>query len=81
MKKKRSLKLATSLTLGRKIFYFSVIYHLANFDALIQSDFSLISKITFANLCKTFHDVIIISVSTDYLNLTNLYILSMKKAI
>ena len=40
-----------------------------NFDDLIQSGFRVIPKITFANLCKLFHDVIIILVSSDLLNL------------
>ena len=50
---------------------FSVIYLLGNFDDLIQSGFQFIPKIIFANLCKPVHDVIIIPVSSDALNLEN----------
>ena len=46
---------------------FLVIFHLRN---LKQSGFRVISKIIFANLCKTIHDEIIIPVS-DSLNLEN----------
>ena len=35
-------------------------YHLANFQVLIESVFRVIQKITSANLCKTYHDVIFI---------------------
>ena len=48
---------------------FLVIYHPSNFDDLIQSGFSVIPKITFVNLWKPIHDVIIIPVSSDPLNL------------
>ena len=39
---------------------FSLIYHLTNFDALVDSGFCVIPKTTFANLCKSVFDVIII---------------------
>ena len=45
----------------RKI-YFLVIYHPDNFDDLMQSGF-------WVNLCKPIHDVIILLVSSDSLNL------------
>ena len=41
---------------------------LPNFDVLIQNGFRGIQKITSANLCKTYHDVIIISFSPPILN-------------
>ena len=73
MKNKRALELVTSLSLGCKACLgkcFLVIYHLENFDdALIQSGFTVIQKITFAFLCKPIHDAIIIPVSYDLLNL------------
>ena len=34
-----------------------VIYHLAKFDDVMRSSFSVISKITSANLCKSTHDI------------------------
>ena len=43
----------------------SVMYNLGNFDDLIQTSFWVIPKVTFANLCKPIHDVIIIPVSSD----------------
>ena len=46
---------------------FLLIYHLSNFDDLTESGF--IPKIACANLCKSIHDVIIIVVSSDPLNL------------
>ena len=48
---------------------FSVILHLDIFDGLMQGGFWVIAKITFANLCKLIHDVIIIAVSSGPLNL------------
>ena len=75
-KNKRSLELVTSLSPGwvqnvcRKI-PFELIYHLANFAAQIQSGFWVIPKITFANLCKAYHDVIIIPASAVLSNLKN----------
>ena len=45
----------------RKIPYL-VIYHVRNFDDLMQSGFQVIPKITFLNLCKPVKDVIIIPV-------------------
>ena len=48
---------------------FLVFYHLGNFDNLIQVGFWVVTKITFAELCKPIHDVIIIPVSSDTLNL------------
>ena len=39
----------------------SKIYHLVDLDILIQISFRLIHKIPFTNLCKTYHDVIIIA--------------------
>ena len=56
MKNKRVLKLVTLLRLSCK----------TCFDDLMQSDFSY-SKILFANLCKSMHDVIIIPVSSIHL--------------
>ena len=46
-----------------------VSYHLGNFDDLIQSGFWVPRKITFFNLCKAIHDVLIIPVLSDPLNL------------
>ena len=46
-----------------------MVNHLGNFDVLIQSGFWVIPKIAFANLCKPIHDVIIIPISFDPLNL------------
>ena len=51
---------------------FSLIYHLNNFDALVQSCFWVIPKIAYANLCKPAHDVIIIPVSTVHLKLKHM---------
>ena len=48
---------------------FLVIYHLGNFYDLIQSGFSVTPKIIFDNLYKPIHDVIIIPVSSDPVNL------------
>ena len=39
------------------------------FDDLIQSVFGVIHKITFANFCKPTHNIIIVPVSSDPLNL------------
>ena len=44
---------------------FLVINHLCHFDNLIKSNFWVIQKNTFANLCKRVHDVIAIRVSSD----------------
>ena len=52
----------------RKIPYL-VIYHVRNFDDLMQSGFQVIPKITFLNLCKPVKDVIIIPVLSVLLNL------------
>ena len=54
-----------------RLISFSVIYHLDDFDDLIQSGFWVIIQITFANLCKPVCDFIIIPVSSDPLNLKN----------
>ena len=43
---------------------------LSKFDDLIQSGFWFISNNIFINVCKPVHDVIIIPVSSDHLNLT-----------
>ena len=48
---------------------FLVIYHPGDFDDLIQSSFSVISKITFVNLWKPIHDFITFQFSSDPLNL------------
>ena len=48
---------------------FLKIYHLGNFDDFIESGFWVIPKNRFANLWKSIHDVIIIPVSSDPLNL------------
>ena len=44
---------------------FLVINHLGHFDELIKSNFWVIQKNTFANLCKRVHDVIAIRVSSE----------------
>ena len=64
-------QLPTSLWVAKHVSKISslVIYQLGNLDDLIQSGFSFIPKIKFANLCKPIHDVIIIPVSSDSLNL------------
>ena len=54
----------------RKIPYL-VIYHLGNFDYLMQSSFWVIPRITFVNLWKPIHDIIITQVSSDPWNLEN----------
>ena len=46
----------------RKILLF-IIYYLTKFDDVVQSSFSVISKITSANLCKSIHDTINYSTS------------------
>ena len=52
---------------------FSVMDHLGSSDDLIQSGFWVIPKIIFAYLCnKPIHDFIIITVSSDHLNLKNM---------
>ena len=49
---------------------FLVIYHLGKFDdSIIQSGFWVIPNITFANLCRPIHDIIIIPVSSNPYNL------------
>ena len=50
---------------------FLVIDQLDSFEDLIQSGFYIIPKITFTNLCKPMHGVIIIPVSSDPLYLEN----------
>ena len=67
---KRGLELVTSVSLGIKFcleILFSVIGHLGNFDDLIRSGFSVITKNTFANLCNPIQYVIIIPVSSGLL--------------
>ena len=44
-------------------------YQLGNFDYSMQSGHWVIPKITFANLCKPNHGVIVITVSSDPFNL------------
>ena len=46
-----------------------VIYHLGSFEDFIQSCFWVIPKITLSNLCKEVHNVEIIPVSSDPVNL------------
>ena len=46
-----------------------MIYHLGNFDDLMQNDFLFIPNITFANLYKLIHKVTFMPVSSDTLNL------------
>ena len=48
---------------------FLKIYYLSNIVNLIQSGVWVVSKIAFANLCKPVHDVRIILISSDPLNL------------
>ena len=60
--------LFVSQNMFRKI-PFVVVYHLGNFDDLLQSGFGIVPNITFDNLCKPIHDVIIIPVSSDPLNM------------
>ena len=42
---------------------------MAIFNILIQTGFSVISKIKIGDLCKPFHDIIIIPFPFPYLNL------------
>ena len=49
-----------------------VIYHLGSFDGLMQSGFWVVIKIAFTNLCRVIHDVMVIPVSSDLLNLESL---------
>ena len=68
MKNKTGLKLVTWVSLGYKTCLensFLVIYHLGDFDNIIQSRFWIIPKIALANLCKPIQDVIIILVSSE----------------
>ena len=68
MKNKTGLKLVTRVSLCCKTCLensFLVIYHLGNFDNIIQSGFWIIPKIALANLCKPIQDVIIILVSSE----------------
>ena len=51
---------------------FLVIYHLHKFDDFIENGFWIIPNITITNLCKPIHDVIIIVVSSDALNVETL---------
>ena len=56
------VRLVSNLSLGCKTFLenpFLFMYHLGNFDHLIQSGFWVIPKITFAHLCKPIHNIII----------------------
>ena len=57
----------TILTVTR-ICIVTIIRHEKPADDLIQSGFWVIPKITFGNLCKAIHDIIIIPVSYDPLN-------------
>ena len=66
--KTKGLKPVTSLSINWKTSLnkiFLVIYHQGNFDELMQSSFCIISKITFANLCKPIYGVLIITVLSD----------------
>ena len=68
MKNKTGLKLVTRVSLGYKTCLensFLVIYHLGNFDNIIQSGFWIIPKIALANLCKPIQAVIIVLVSSE----------------
>ena len=68
MKNKRDLRLATNLSLGCKMCseeFFSS--DLSPGQCKVVSE--LFQKFTFANLCKPIHNVIIIPVSSDPLNL------------
>ena len=69
IKNRRGMELVTRLSSGCKISLeklpFVVIYHLGNFDNLIQGDFWVIPKTKFVNLCKLIHDVIVIPVTSD----------------
>ena len=62
-----------NLSKGSLIFSFALTpflwTNLANFDHLIQSGFCVIPKITLANICKPNLNLVIISVSSDPLNL------------
>ena len=73
MKNERDLELVNQSLFGLENMFrntpFSVIYHLRNLDDLIPSGFSVIPKIAFANLCKSIHNVKIITVSSNHLNL------------
>lgn len=67
MRNKKGLKLFSSLYAGcqiySRIFYFAV-HHLPIFNALIQGGSRVFLKITTNNLCKPFHDALIIPFST-----------------
>ena len=45
--------------MASNIFY-PEIYQLANWDVLVQSGYTVIHKTAFANLCKKYHDFVII---------------------
>ena len=64
-----SILYATSSNSRTNSTTFLVICHLDNFDDLIQSGFWVVPKTTFANFYKLIHDFIIISVSSDPLNM------------
>ena len=49
-----------------------VIHHLVNFDTLIQRGFWVIPETKIGNLCKWFHEIIVISFSIPYINLKTL---------
>ena len=50
---------------------FLFIFSAYNFDDLLQNGFQVIPKIKFANLCKSFHNVIITVIVSDLLSLKN----------
>ena len=68
IKNKRGLELVTCPFSSCQT-YSEVCHHLAISDTLIQSGFSIIPKNSINNLCKPFHDIIIIPISTSSLNL------------
>ena len=66
MDNERGLELVTSPFSGLfRSSFFLVFQHLANFDALIQRVFCVIQKITTDNLCKPFHNAIMIAFSVQ----------------
>ena len=75
-----SLPLSKFPNMFRYILY-SEIYHMANFDVLIQSGFKVIPKIAFPNLCKTYLVAIIIPLSNLHFEWKKLQKIITKNAI
>ena len=70
MKSKRGMGLATSLSLSFKRYLEKIVFNdLSKFNDAVPSGLWVIPKITFADLCKSIHNVKTILVSSLSLNL------------